>query len=214
MIFTIADASIQIASFVLLSNVENNNDFYILYSIQYSFYLTSLQSWIFSMRYLKSATNSCLTSTCFTEQLIKIITWIGVTLYTVLILGMWVLYMMLYAYKKSDFAQSSVLIATRVVWAIMAGLSTFFSVFSIRQIFKTIRTVQKNNSSVDINKCKMVIHCLLQAIQTLVVVFAAAPNDWFQHEKTLKLIAYSVLSYDLMIQLTVCYICITMGSSV
>ena len=213
MIFTIADASIQIASFFLLRNVENE-DFYIVYSIQYSFYLASLQSWIYSMRYLKSATNCCLTPTCFTEQLIKICLWTGVILYTVLIVGMWVLYMLLYAYKKSDFAQSSVLIATRVVWAIMAGLSTFFSGFAILQIFKTIRTVQKNNSSVGFNKCKMVIHCLLQAIQTLVVVLAAVPNSWFQHEKTLKLIAYSVLSYDLMIQLTVCYICITMGSTV
>lgn len=68
-------------------------------------------------------------------------TWIGVTLYTVLIVGMWVLLMLLYVYKKSNLAQSSVLIATRVVWAIMAGLSTFFSGFAIRQIFKTIRTV-------------------------------------------------------------------------
>lgn len=160
MIFTIADASIQIATYFLLTDLPKN-DFYILYSIQYSFYLISLQSWIFSMRYLKSATNCCLTLTCFTDELIQIITWIGVTLYTVLIVGMWVLLMLLHANNKLEWAENSVLIATRVVWTIMTGLSTIFTGFSIHQIFKTIKMVSKSNSSVDINRCKMMIHCFL-----------------------------------------------------
>jgi hypothetical protein len=79
MICTFADAIIHLGQFLTnlfpVEVIENNNtilmpNVYATLTVNYSFLLLTLQTWLFSMKYLKSATECSLTPTRLTVNLI------------------------------------------------------------------------------------------------------------------------------------------------
>ncbi len=56
----------------------------------FCYYLVSLQSWIFGMKYLESAMFCSLTPPCITSLVIRYIKWAGISIYTFLMLAMFV----------------------------------------------------------------------------------------------------------------------------
>ncbi len=95
---------------------------------------------------------------------------------------------------------------------------TFFSclvtIFAICNIFGTTVELQKYNANVTINKRTMIIHIILLTLQSLVAVFAALElyiQVLFNYSQVITIVMTAV---DLIVQLMICYICLTMGSHV
>ncbi len=86
--------------------------------------------------------------------------------------------------------------------------------FGICKIFKTSSELQKYNSSVTLNTRNMILHSILLALQSLVNVFSALePYIQFLNSHG-PLISIFLTAVDLIVQLMICYICLTMGSHV
>ncbi len=99
MAFTFIDGAQNFASFLIhLFNQTvhaDNQAFYALnfYASQtedYCYFLVSLQSWIFGMKYLESAMFCSLTPACLASQKVRYINWAGISIYTLLMLAMWI----------------------------------------------------------------------------------------------------------------------------
>jgi hypothetical protein len=56
----------------------------------FCYYLVSLQSWIFGMRYLESAMFSSLTPACVAYQKVKYINWAGIFIYALSMLALYI----------------------------------------------------------------------------------------------------------------------------
>ncbi len=98
MICTFADAIIHLGQFLTnlfpVEVIENNNtilmpNVYATLTVNYSFLLLTLQTWLFSMKYLKSATECSLTPTRLTVNLIQKINWIGSIFFVTSLLVFW-----------------------------------------------------------------------------------------------------------------------------
>lgn len=63
---------------------------YALLTLNNCFYLMSLQSWIFGMKYLESAFTCCLTPPCISPLSVRILKWLGIFIYTTAIVVMWI----------------------------------------------------------------------------------------------------------------------------
>jgi hypothetical protein len=86
--------------------------------------------------------------------------------------------------------------------------------FGIYKIFRTSSELQKYNTNVTINTRNMVLHSILLTLQSFVnVLFAFEPFIPFfsSHGAIIFIIVTAV---DLIVQLMICYICLTMGSHV
>jgi hypothetical protein len=71
--------------------------------------------------------------------------------------------------------------------------------------------LQKYNNKVTINKLTMVLHTLLVTLQSLVVVFSTLLNCIRAFYKHSALVSTVLIAVDLIVQLMICYICLTMG---
>ncbi len=84
--------------------------------------------------------------------------------------------------------------------------------FGIYKIFGTTVQLQKFYTKVSINKRTMIIHTLLLALQSLVVIVnTLVPYIQFFYNHA-HLITIIVTVVDLIVQLMICYICLSMGS--
>jgi hypothetical protein len=84
--------------------------------------------------------------------------------------------------------------------------------FGIYKIFETTKELQKYNTKVTINKRTMILHSVLLALQSFVAVFNALDYYIPFLYKRNALINIILTLVDLIVQLTICYICLTMGS--
>ena len=92
--------------------------------------------------------------------------------------------------------------------------STFVTIFGICKIFRTSSELKKYNSNVTLNKRNMILHSILLTLQSLVTVLnttEAFIPIFFNHGVLINIVMNVV---DLIVQLMICYICLTMGSSV
>ncbi len=100
------------------------------------------------------------------------------------------------------------------MWLMITFVSTGVTMFGICKIFKTASELQKSNLNVTINMQNMILHSILLTLQSLVsVFFALYPYIPFLSSHT-ALITSVETAVDLIVQLVICYICLTMGSHV
>jgi hypothetical protein len=50
-------------------------------TVDYTYYLLSIQSWIFAIKYLESALNCSLSTRCLTQRVINVSLWTGIGIY-------------------------------------------------------------------------------------------------------------------------------------
>lgn len=102
MFFTFLDgaqdfATIFISTFTHQINIDGQNlsvmNIYALTTASYTYYLVSLQTWIFAMKYLESAILCSFKRNCMTPLTVRNIRRVGICVYTVAILVMWILMM-------------------------------------------------------------------------------------------------------------------------
>ena len=86
--------------------------------------------------------------------------------------------------------------------------------FGICKIIITTSELQKSNSYVTINKRTMILHSILLTLQSLVTVFNAFEPFIPFLKSHAGLINVVLTTADLIVQLMICYICLTMGSHV
>ncbi len=86
--------------------------------------------------------------------------------------------------------------------------------FGIFKIFRTSSELQKYNSKVTINTRNMILHSILVTLQSFVYLLFAliAFIPFFTRHG--PLINIVVTAVDLIVQLMICFICLTMGSHV
>ena len=101
--------------------------------------------------------------------------------------------------------------ATEAVWLLITALSTFVTVYAINSIFQTAKQLEISNSNVDINKKTMILHSSLLITQCVCAAFYAMPCGWHRER---NYITISMTIIEVVLQLAVCFICVTMGSSV
>ena len=92
--------------------------------------------------------------------------------------------------------------------------STGVTIFGIIKMFQTSSELQKYNSNVTVNTRNMILHSILLTLQSLVTVFSALSPYiplFFYHATLITIVVSAV---DLIVQLMICYICLTMGSHV
>ncbi len=86
--------------------------------------------------------------------------------------------------------------------------------FGICKIFQTSSELQKYNSNVTVNTRNMILHSILLTLQSLVTLFNGFEpfiQFLFSHAVLINVVMTAV---DLIVQLMICYICLTMGSHV
>ncbi len=101
-----------------------------------------------------------------------------------------------------------------VLWLMMTFGSTGVTIFGIIKIFRTSSELQKYNSNVTINTRNMILHSILLTLQSLVSVLNALLPFFplfYSHGRIITIVTSAV---DLIVQLMICYICLTMGSHV
>ena len=86
--------------------------------------------------------------------------------------------------------------------------------YGIYKIFRTSSELQQYNSNVTINKRTMTLHSILLTLQSLVNFFYAFANRFPFFSSHGTMIYFTVTEVDLIVQLMICYICLTMGSHV
>ena len=93
-------------------------------------------------------------------------------------------------------------------------VSAGVTIFGIIKIYRTSSELQKYNSKVTINTRNMILHSILLALQSLVNVFNALILYIPFFLNHFGVITIVVTATDLIVQLMICYICLTMGSHV
>lgn len=125
---------------------------YAILTVNYSFLLLTLQTWLFSMKYLYSATESSLTPTRLTVKCITKLNWIGSIFFVVSLLSFWCILMATWPGYVSREELSNwfeknlkVIVLSSSIWFgynIVGTCITFFGIFSI---LKTLKYVKKFN---------------------------------------------------------------------
>lgn len=97
------------------------------------------------------------------------------------------------------------------IWLFFTLLSTFLTIYAIEKIFKTVQELQKNNATVKINRRAMTIHCLVLIVNCIVVLLQSLPISEVKEDLNSGIL---IIIGDALVQFAICYICITMGSSI
>ncbi len=88
------------------------------------------------------------------------------------------------------------------------------TIFGIWKIVRTTIEIQKYNTNVTVNKSMMIFHSLLLTFQSVVTVFTGLVIYIQALYKNRHLIYIIGVVVDLIVQLMICYICLSMGSHV
>ena len=99
--------------------------------------------------------------------------------------------------------------STLLLWTIMVTISTIITVVSIKKIYTTCKTVAQSDESVKISLKSLVIHAILLVIFAMVII----PTNLRLDKKKFAIIWVAINTIDVIIQMIICYICWTMGSS-
>ena len=65
-------------------------NFYAFQTANFCYYLVSLQSWVFGMKYLESSMLNSLTSACITPHSVRIINWTVIIIYVAVMVAMYI----------------------------------------------------------------------------------------------------------------------------
>ena len=100
------------------------------------------------------------------------------------------------------------------MWLTLTFVSTGVTMFGICKIFRTSSELQKYNSNVTVNTRNMTLHSILLTLQSLVNVLNVLEPYILLFSSYGPLINIVTTVIDLIVQLMICYICLTMGSHV
>ena len=99
-----------------------------------------------------------------------------------------------------------------IVWALFITISTLLTGIAISKIFQLVKLLQQTNKKFFVNKQTMLFHCTILVLNCLVVIVNSLPYSAFNHLEW-TVVGVIVTLVDLMVQLCICFICWTMGSS-
>ena len=187
----------------------------------------AVQTWIFAMKYLESSVKMSIQKPLCTERCINIVKWCGICLLICTTWGMMIYQQVTFPglvnndssdefeeYLNTQFALSSQI--QTYPWLSMHVLSTIITGYAIYKITMTTRTLK----TVEVNTRTMLLHISMLIIQNLVmmavILFGAVSFVIDENGYELALFGrFDVpLTYvDALIELIICYICYTMGSS-
>ena len=97
------------------------------------------------------------------------------------------------------------------LWLGINILASAVTIYAIRSIFDTVNRLTNGNGSLALNKGTLILHSSLLVVQTVVVALNALPPKLtapFYYKLVIALV-----TMDFFVELAICYICWTMGSS-
>ncbi len=101
---------------------------------------------------------------------------------------------------------------SNMIWLVINFASTIATVYAICNIFVNVRELRKNNSKVEINSRTMILHCVVLIFNCFVLFFYCVPYSTFGPKQWASIEVMSAAA-DLIVQLAICFICLTMGTS-
>ena len=161
-------------------------NFYILETVDFFYFLLSLQCWIFALKYLESAVNCSFTTTCLTNDFVNYTLWAGIGIYLAshTTCYVWDIVTCPGLVNNGSFDEfnawylttgEKIEIVTNMLWTIFNIVSTFIAIFAMIKIFNTVRQLKKMNSTFKINKRTMIAHIALMILMTLFAILRVLP---------------------------------------
>ena len=98
----------------------------------------------------------------------------------------------------------------RGFWLGLNLVSMTIALYSIAKLFVAVKTLQETDAKIDFNKWSMLLHTVFVIFSSLVIMSDVA-TAVFAYQK--MLVTEIVICVDTILQLIICYICWTMGSS-
>ena len=99
---------------------------------------------------------------------------------------------------------------TNESWYVMSYGSTIIFIFALTKFFRVSREIEKWNSKICLNKRSLVLHLLL--IILITAGYSISPYVPFINKRA-GLFNTVITITDMILQITICYICLTMGSN-
>lgn len=131
------------------------------------YYLLSLQSWIFLIKYLESSLIP------ISERNIRIILWSVTITYSAAIISIYCIQIIQFPGFNKDGEDQSQFIAWHegayirsynaqsVFWLILNLISSIFAIIALLRIFFIIKRISKNNENMDVNRKVLILHASL-----------------------------------------------------
>lgn len=174
------------------------------------------------MKYLDSAMAGSLQQPCLSPKAIIVAQWVGIFAYSVTIFVIFVITLATFPgfvdsegninkfVEWSDGTYNNLYNAANLTWSIFAFTSALITCYAIAKIFQTVRKLSSCNAMTNVNKWSMVIHAVLVLAECFVGTIDSVPGIYqlFPYD-----MATVVTIVTFMVQVTICYICYTMGSS-
>jgi hypothetical protein len=172
------------------------------------------------MKYIYSGVAFSLTPTCYSLKCINYMSWCGIICYSVCIMTFFCILVITYP-GDDDVNKIQVWFENTLtpidfwtlnLWVTFNILSTAFAVYGIRKMLQTLELFKRGNSKIKTNKLTFILHCVVLVLNTLAVLFDAISLNFFYGRSAL-IGFYFVTAMDVIVQLCICYICWTVGSS-
>lgn len=138
----------------------------------YLYDLTALQSWIFAMQYWQASNICSFPPSQISATQIGIINFIGVCLYTIIMVVLWINIMVSFPRYSNDGSldlyndwrdgtQMRIYETTVTFWLLLIILSTLISIHAITKIIRTAKVLSLHNTNVSFNIQTMKLHSVL-----------------------------------------------------
>jgi hypothetical protein len=101
--------------------------------------------------------------------------------------------------------------AQNIAFCVLTIMSTVITIYSICKIFETSKQLSATNQNVHINLRTMICHSSLLIVSSLIAIGYNTPYD--KMPRIASVIYVSLPVIDIIVQLLICYICWTVGSS-
>lgn len=102
---------------------------------------------------------------------------------------------------------------TKSIWILINLVSTAVTVFAVIWLLQTIKTLRRTNQRIDLNKNSLILHSILLVIQSTTAILDTSAYYLSSSRVYGGTILLETLA-DLVLQLVICYICLTIGSDV
>ena len=157
---------------------------------------------------------------CILPSKVRKIRKIGTSVYTLSMVVIWICVMLTFpGYVNNgsteqylDWYYGPFYLITNFIWLIITFSSTVVTIFAVCKIFSIAKELQSYNENVSINKNTMILHAILLTIQSLASLLAATyPYIPLLAAQTI-IIDITLTVVEVIVQLMICFICLTMGS--
>lgn len=101
---------------------------------------------------------------------------------------------------------------SKCIWFTLNFFGTLLTFLGIYNILKTLQQLKIYNPRIETNKFTLILHCVVLILNMIAVSFFSVPFCLF-HPKQWVIIYATLTGTDTIVQLCICYICWTMGSS-